>query len=483
MWNWLFRKRRPPSTAGVRDNAEMPEDGEVMTHSYLAASSLPRETGIDSPVFDTFSVTTDTYTPNAPDASALSSDDASHPTHLRAVVDELKAEGFKGPFAISCDGMPVLAFHGPDVPLEPTWLEGCHSPLRTGATVMDLSSTTSRGQEEAGDRVLNCKAFCSNSLMFVIGEQGALVSRQLDLAQKSDGSAYAGQSPADAVRIPCLLGYPLPKGPPPDGAQSVAGCMEEVWDVLLFANSLYFVRSWTGTLRYRAHLLFKEGAMFINAIEGPADFVRADPVFPARQVDFLVKSLLYGVRAPAPVPKEVGPNTGSIAYYALTEYGKSAWYPSFGDTVAFRLWLNGAIGWFTPSSGQQETLEAIHAVEANDTESTRDALYAVLARTKLYQPLVFPDGVQTVSNVQGLPSSAQTRVEFIVASYDGRPCFRAYSDPTLRLEPGGYCEVSASALCRFVLEQREEAGLVLNAGGPYSCVLSRKELAVLADAD
>jgi hypothetical protein len=393
----------------------------------------------------------------------------------------MQAKGFKGPFGIACDGIPaVIVFHGPDVPSEPAWLEGPHSPFRSGVTVEDLCSTAARVQETAG-RVLDCKAFCSNSPMFVLDEPGALVQQQLELAQVSDGSGYRDRFPADARRFPCLLAYPLPQGPPPAGPQAIAQCTEDLWNIYLFADHLYFVRSWTGTLRYRAHVLFREGGMFITGVEAPADSSRADPIVSVLQVDFLVKSLLYRVLAPAPVPRELGPNTGRIAYYALTEYGRWGWYPSFDDTTTFRLWLNGAVGWFGPSPGHLGMLEAIRAVEANDSQPTREALYAELGRGKLYQPLVF-EGGQVATGAPGAALSLDTRVVWVVQSCDGRPCFRGYTDPTLRLERGGYIEVSASALCSFVLGHHPEAGLVLNPGGPYSCVLSRQEIAILARA-
>ncbi len=136
----------------------------------------------------------------------------------------------------------------------------------------------------------------------------------------------------------------------------MAQLMEDLWNVFLFDDHLYFTRSWTGLIRYRAKLLFRAGALFVTEVETSQTRPHNDPYcnlgdeeLPVRQVDFLIKALLYRLQAPAPLPRGLSEEKpGAIALFSLTEYGRWGSYPTFEDTTEYRICLNGVKGRFAP---------------------------------------------------------------------------------------------------------------------------------------
>ena len=251
---------------------------------------------------------------------------------LGAINACLLAGGFRGPFAFLCDGIMGCVYHGPAVPESPRWIEAAESPF--------------------GMRVLDCEAFCTQSAVFAAGQPYRAAAERRDAVNRTGGACYRGQSPPGAVRLPCSLRYPIEAGAPLGGPLLWANDPAEMWNLFLFDDFLYFARSWSGTLRYRAKVMFLERTVLIRNVEaaakpvvnerhvlarGRGDILWMDEVFVLRQVDFLIKALLYGVLCPAPLPlpglDAVG--TGSLAYYALAEYGRAGRYPTYEDTTAY----------------------------------------------------------------------------------------------------------------------------------------------------
>src|SRR5262245_40215316 len=111
MWEWLFGRRRSPS---------------------------PREH-------------------HPPDAAQTtgSSPGVAVPTTMGALADEMKANGFQGPFAHMGDGVIAVVFHGPGVSLEPSWIEPTGNPFQM--------------------RILDCREFALRSPIYPIDEGGRAV--------------------------------------------------------------------------------------------------------------------------------------------------------------------------------------------------------------------------------------------------------------------------------------------------------------------
>jgi hypothetical protein len=163
----------------------------------------------------------------------------------------------------------------------------------------------------------------------------------------SDGSQYAeiGQRwPGNFLE--CDLRYP----PFPDfgiGPLFQAQVMEEKWDIFYCDDGyLYFCRSWTGQLIFRAALETFDNFYSVFGIE-----VNPEKEYPPDQarmcVDFLIKSHVFGLEAPVYVPEWVVKQSQlivvipgevsnlvdpvKIAQYVFHEYGNRAGFATFQD--------------------------------------------------------------------------------------------------------------------------------------------------------
>jgi hypothetical protein len=422
MWEWLFGRKRPESKRG-QDPPQVP--GE----------SPPGFTGA---------------------------------TTIGPLVEEMKAKGYQGPFANLCDGIMVVTFHGPDVSLEPAWIEPVGNPFQM--------------------RVLNCEAFCRDSPMFALGEGADAINARCRQARDDPGGWRPPAAVPDAVTIPCLLSYPVNGERNPDGAQFLAEGMGDLWDIRQFDDHMYFSRSWTGQLLYRAKLLYRPGALFITEVQAsrtrPKDVYRIaqDEELSVRQVDFLIKALLYRMEAPAPLPRGLSEERpGSLALFSLTEYGRWGWFPTFEDTTEYRICLNGVTGRFPPPPNHGALLSALRAVEGEDTPETRQQLYDQLRTGVLHLSFVVPEDVRAAIQAGAATLSPETPVEFRAGTWQGEPCCFAYSHPAYRVtRGGGGIEFTGPSLCAQVLQRFDGLGLVINPSGPGTCRLSRAELEMLA---
>jgi hypothetical protein len=417
MWEWLFGRKRPTPPSGQDTPDEVASDPS----SGFGAS-----------------------------------------TTIGAVVEDLKAKGYQGPFANMCDGIMVVTFHGPGVSLEPAWVEAANNLFQM--------------------RVLNCEAFCQNSPMFAMGEGAESIDVRFKQARSDAGNSCQRQPIPDAFNMPCLLSYPRGGEPIPDGAHFVAEAMDDLWNIFLFDGYFYFTRSWTGQVRHRAKLLFRPGAIFVTDVESsrtcpPKDLYPnlQDDGFVVRQVDFLIKALLYRQQVLAPLPRGLSEKPGAIALYCLTEYGRWGWFPTFDDTTEYRICLNGVKGRFPPKA-ENALLPAIRAVEESDNSANRAKLLEAIRGRNLYFAFSVPEEWLRKGAI-----TADTPIEFLLHDWHGTPCAFAYTDPAFRIEPSQGCmSIGAAGIWAFVGEKNERACLVINPGGPATWVLKPEEMKALA---
>jgi len=182
-------------------------------------------------------------------------------------------------------------------------------------------------------RVLDVRSFTLS--MVASPADRKLAERFIEL-RTSNGRQYAGKRPDDAMHIDCQLRYPH-GGPTRDGPLVMAKEMEDKWDVFLFDNELYFTRSWTGVLAYKARIDFLDTNAIVSSIDAVSQNVRGGSWLGICAVDFLVKSLLYRRLAPHAVPPAIPNDEMGIAAFSFQEYGRWAAYASFEDTTRIQL--------------------------------------------------------------------------------------------------------------------------------------------------
>jgi hypothetical protein len=187
-------------------------------------------------------------------------------------------------------------------------------------------------QSSFGLRVLDCRPF---STAMISTTRDPNIAARFNQLRGSTGEEHRGRHPEDALAVPCDLSYPF-GGEGKDGPLFVARQMEDKWDIYLYDGHLYFARSWTGDLVFRAAVEFREREAVITEVEASRAKVMDQPALAVRMVDFLVKTHLYHKEAPHPFPQGYPEDIRHLALYSFSEYGRWAFYGSFEDTTQVR---------------------------------------------------------------------------------------------------------------------------------------------------
>ena len=176
-------------------------------------------------------------------------------------------------------------------------------------------------------RVLDCRSFSRSVLETTADPE--IAARFLAL-RNSTGEQHRGKTPASALPTECLLRYPY-EGEIQNGRLFGAQEMEDKWDIYLYDGFLYFARSWTGDLVYRARIDLSEREALVSSIEGNSEAVGG--AYTVRSIDFLIKSHLLRNEVPHPLPPNFPDDPQLIALFSIAQYGRWASYATYEDTV------------------------------------------------------------------------------------------------------------------------------------------------------
>jgi hypothetical protein len=113
--------------------------------------------------------------------------------------------------------------------------------------------------------------------------------------------------------------------------------MEDKWDIYLYNGYLFFARSWTGDLIFRAKISFTSTQANITSVDADAEVASRNPDYIVQQVDFLVKSHLYKREVPHPLPADLPNEVQPIALYSFGQYGRWASFATYEDTSQIRI--------------------------------------------------------------------------------------------------------------------------------------------------
>lgn len=145
----------------------------------------------------------------------------------------------------------------------------------------------------------------------------------------SDGAELRSSSLNPASSSDCDLHYQVGKHPR-DGPVFKSRVMEEKWDIYCYDGRLYFCRSWSGKLVYRATFRCELPTFSIVEVEATA---KTDGKVAAREVDFLVKSHLLSSQALHPLPKENDKDAHWLAMFSFSNYGRLGLYGTMEETI------------------------------------------------------------------------------------------------------------------------------------------------------
>jgi hypothetical protein len=161
--------------------------------------------------------------------------------------------------------------------------------------------------------VLDCSAF---ALSMVTTTSRAEVAARFTELRGSQGEHCRGKDVNNSL-VTCRLEYPFDN--PVDGPVFRADQMEDKWDVFLLDGDLYFSRSWSGDLAYIAKTTFENSKAIVTQIRGQREPGSSEN--PVAVVDYLIKSHVYGLVAPHPLPTDQT-NFRDLALWSFSRYGR-----------------------------------------------------------------------------------------------------------------------------------------------------------------
>jgi hypothetical protein len=151
-----------------------------------------------------------------------------------------------------------------------------------------------------------------------------------------DGQTMRGTLPEDHIEIPCSLLYEY-GGETADGVLFKSAVMEEKWDIYLYDSLVYFCRSWTGSLTLVAELKPTQDSLRVSRVWASSP---EEPAFAVQQVDYLIKSHLYKLRVPHPLPIVLQNEPKAVALYSFSQYGRICCFGSFESTLSQSIMKN-----------------------------------------------------------------------------------------------------------------------------------------------
>jgi hypothetical protein len=180
---------------------------------------------------------------------------------------------------------------------------------------------------------LDCRIFTRSMISTT---KDPKVAARFNELRKSTGEQYVGKFPSNMVTVPCILAYPN-HGDRKDGPLFLAKVMEDKWDIFLYNSYLYFTRSWTGDLVFRAMISITGSLVDITFIDADAQAASQNPTYIVQQVDFLIKSHLYKHEVPHPLPADLANEIQHIALFSFSQYGRWASFGTYEDTTQIRI--------------------------------------------------------------------------------------------------------------------------------------------------
>ncbi len=185
------------------------------------------------------------------------------------------------------------------------------------------------GENPFGVEVLDCRPVAQG--MFSTTQDQSIAAKFAAL-RSDDGGERRGTMPEKAIAIECELRFPH-SGETRDGPLFRAEAMEDKWDIDLYDGSLYFSRSWTGSLIYRAEITFGAEEAVVRKIFAPRPESGDWSGFAIASVEFLIQSHLYRKSACHPVPGDLEGPDGQLALSSYRQFGR---YARFGRRVEIK---------------------------------------------------------------------------------------------------------------------------------------------------
>lgn len=152
------------------------------------------------------------------------------------------------------------------------------------------------------------------------------VAESYNRLRNSNGKEYIDSSIDNGITIDTLLEYPH-NGDTLDGIVFKSDSMDCKWDIYIYNNIFYFVRSWLGELVYKANIEVLSNKLIIYKIE----FSKETTLKLAKSdIHFLLKTHAMGQVLPHQIPAYLNSDM-DIALYSFRQFGNKGCYACFED--------------------------------------------------------------------------------------------------------------------------------------------------------
>lgn len=178
-------------------------------------------------------------------------------------------------------------------------------------------------------RVLDIRGFTQTSLFVT---RSRFVAEIFTERRKSNGQELVAAKMYNKETIDANINYQHHR-PLIDGVLYNAKCMEDKWDVYAWNDIIYFTRSWTGEVVYKAFIRKAERGFAVYKIDYiPENYNNHNQALVINIVHFLIKTLIFGSIYPNKVPSFLKTDT-EIAIYSFSQFGHNCWYATFDDIL------------------------------------------------------------------------------------------------------------------------------------------------------
>jgi len=181
--------------------------------------------------------------------------------------------------------------------------------------------------------VLDCTQFASMMISFT---ESIEVAKKFDSLRSSTGEELRNQVFNPTLSIPCDLAYKITRRAP-DGPIFKSQAMEVKWDIYLYDDKLYFCRSWSGEMLYRATTKCEPPILHVALVETSQ---KSGEKTTLRNVDFLVKSHALQAKALHPLPENLGRDPEQLAQHSFSAYGSKGLYGTLEETIGTPYYYN-----------------------------------------------------------------------------------------------------------------------------------------------
>ena len=160
--------------------------------------------------------------------------------------------------------------------------------------------------------VLDCTQYADGMMSFTGNSE---VAKKYGELRGTSGQELLRLDFKPAQRFSCDLTYKIDKRPTA-GPVFKSRVMEEKWDIYLYEEGLFFCRSWSGELIYRAAAKCEPPTLKISIVEMESSQQLPEKLA-VRQVDFLIKSHLMLATALHPFARRSGPGRGKTGHVLI----------------------------------------------------------------------------------------------------------------------------------------------------------------------